>query len=148
MRIGEVGERAKVPPKTIRYYEDIGILPEPPRTEIGYREYGPDAVDRLGFVRAAQSIGLSLGEIKEILSLRDRGEAPCGHVAGLIDEHAGNLAERIQRLQEMHRELRRLAKVARSRPQTSGKFCHIIELARPRRRLRAVSKIVPGGSGS
>ncbi|MGH2655481.1 MAG: MerR family DNA-binding transcriptional regulator [Actinomycetota bacterium] len=47
MRGGEVAERAKVPPKTIRYHEDIGLLPEPPRTPSGYREYGPDAVDRL-----------------------------------------------------------------------------------------------------
>lgn len=131
MRIGEVAERAKVPPKTIRYYEDIALLPEPPRTPSGYREYGPDAVDRLGFIRAAQSIGLSLGEIREILSLSDRGKAPCSHVAGLIDQHARHLEGRIRHLRQMQRELRRLATVARSLPRASGRFCHIIELARP-----------------
>jgi DNA-binding transcriptional MerR regulator len=131
MRIGEVAEQAKVPSKTIRYYEDVGLLPEPPRTPSGYREYGPDAVDRLGFIQAAQSIGLSLGEIREILSLRDQGEAPCAHVATLIDQHASDLAERIRHLREIQRELRRLATMARSLPRTSGKFCHIIEVARP-----------------
>lgn len=66
-----------------------------------------------------------------ILSLRDRGKALCAHVAGLIDEHARNLADRIRHLQQMQGELRQLSVVARSSPRAAGKFCHIIELARP-----------------
>lgn len=130
MRIGELANEAGLSPKTIRYYEEIGVLPEPERTPSGYRDYGHGAVERLRFVRAAQSIGLTLGEIREILSLRDRGEAPCAHVAHLIEQHARDVSERIGHLQAMHRDLRRLAVVARSLPRSEGRFCHIIE-ARP-----------------
>ncbi|HEY3211360.1 MAG TPA: heavy metal-responsive transcriptional regulator [Actinomycetota bacterium] len=135
MRIGELAQRTGVPTKTIRYYEDIGAMPPASRTSSGYRDFGPDAMSRLQFIRAAQSIGLSLGEIREIVAFRDRGESPCAHVSGLIELHANDLAERIQALEEMRRELIRLAKVARratSRPGKGAAVCHIIESARPR----------------
>jgi len=129
MRIGELAGRSGVPPKTIRYYEDIGVMPEPPRTPSGYRDYGPEAARRLGFIRAAQSIGLTLGEIKEILAFRDRGQAPCGHVASLIERRAADLSERIAALEAMRRDLERLTKRARrvSADVHDGEFCHIIE---------------------
>lgn len=129
MQIGEVARRSGVPPKTIRYYEDIGVMPKPPRTPTGYRDYGPDASRRLGFIRAAQSIGLTLGEIKEILAFRDRGQAPCSHVASLIERRAADLSDRIATLDAMRRDLERLAKRARTATggPASGEFCHIIE---------------------
>lgn len=129
MRIGEVSERSGVPTKTIRYYEDIGVMPEAPRTASGYRDYGPDALRRLGFIRAGQSIGLTLGEIKEILAFRDRERAPCGHVASLIERRAVDLSQRIAALEAMRGELERLAKRARraSPAAGEGEFCHIIE---------------------
>ena len=130
MLIGELTERTGVPTKTIRYYEGVGLLPEPTRTRGGYRDFGEDAVARIGFVRAAQSIGLSLGEIREILAFRDRGEAPCAHVASLIERRATDLAERIAALERMRGDLQRLARRARtaSRTSTSGAaYCHIIE---------------------
>src|SRR6266511_4825778 len=95
MRIGELATRTGVPAKTIRYWEQLGLLPQPARTAAGYRDYQPQAATRLEFVRAAQSIGLSLREIREILAVRDRGQVPCTHVARLIDRHAAGLAERI-----------------------------------------------------
>lgn len=129
MRIGELSERSEVPSKTIRYYEGIGVLPEVPRTASGYRDYGADAVRRLGFIRAAQSIGLTLGEIKEILEFRDRGQAPCHHVASLIERRATDLSERIAALEAMRRDLERLARRARraSLGSQDSEFCHIIE---------------------
>lgn len=129
MQIGEVARRSGVPPKTIRYYEEIGVIPKPPRTPTGYRDYGPDASRRLGFIRAAQSIGLTLGEIKEILAFRDRGQAPCAHVASLIERRAVDLSERIAALESMRRDLERLAKRARlvAADANEGEFCHIIE---------------------
>jgi DNA-binding transcriptional MerR regulator len=140
MRIGEVATRTGVPTKTIRYYEEIGILPAPSRTESGYRDYRDDAVARLRFVKAAQSIGLSLGEIKEILAFRDRGEVPCEHVASLIERHARELSERIIALERMRGDLERLAKRARAASQRSKKearFCHIIERGVQRRKSKA-----------
>lgn len=132
MRIGELGERAQVPPKTLRYYEQIGLLPMPPRTPGGYRDYDDTAVDRLSFIKAAQSIGLTLGEIREILAFRDRGEIPCGHVVALIEARARDLSRHILALQRMRADLRRLAEEARRLPATlPGTFCHIIESLGP-----------------
>lgn len=130
MRIGELTRRTDVPTKTIRYYEDIGLMPGPPRTPAGYRDYGEDAGARLGFIRAAQSVGLSLGEIREVLAFRDRGEIPCAHVAALIERRAADLSERIAALERMRRDLERLSRKARAMSPAkarSASFCHIIE---------------------
>ena len=96
----------------------------------GYRDYSDDAAARLGFIQAAQSIGFSLGEIRETLAFRDRGEAPCCHVAALIERNAEQLRVRIVRLQEMRRELLLLAEKARAaapEDHSGAAFCHIIE---------------------
>lgn len=130
MRIGELAERAGVEPTTIRYYERIGLMPAPARRDSGYRDYGEEAADRLAFIRAAQSVGLTLGEIRETLAFRDRGEAPCCHVAALIERNAAQLRQRISALEAMQRDLERLAKKARAiSPEDAPEaaFCHIIE---------------------
>ena len=66
MLIGEVARRSGVSAKTLRYYEDIGLIDAPARSASGYRDYESDVLDRLGFIRSAQAIGLSLGEIRSI----------------------------------------------------------------------------------
>lgn len=142
MQIGEIAKRTGVPAKTIRYYEQIGLLPSPPRTRAGYRDYQPEAATRLGFVRAAQSIGLSLGEIREILAVRDQGQVPCPHVAALIEQHAQDLAGRIAALERMRRDLERLATQARRvapRDAEQADYCHVIESA-PHRNLPATAR--------
>lgn len=130
MRIGVLAEQSGVPTKTIRYYEQIGLMPGPPRTAGGYRDYGRGAAGRLTFIRAAQSIGLSLGEISEILAFRDRGETPCLHVLSLIERRAADLSERIEALERMRRDLEGLARKARTMPRAEPQestYCHIIE---------------------
>lgn len=114
-------------------------MPAPPRTPSGYRDYAPEAASRLAFVRAAQSVGLTLGEIREVLAFRDRGEAPCSYVAALIERHARELAERIAALERMRRDLERLARRASTLRASSGKgqICHLIEVPRPRARTEA-----------
>jgi DNA-binding transcriptional MerR regulator len=130
VRIGELAERSGVEPTAIRYYERIGLMPPPTRKDSGYRDYDEEAAARLGFIRAAQSVGLTLGEIRETLAFRDRGEAPCAHVATLIERHAAQLRERIAALEAMRRDLERLAKKARTvctEEASEAVFCHIIE---------------------
>jgi DNA-binding transcriptional MerR regulator len=130
VRIGELAEQSGVEATTIRYYERIGLMPAPARSASGYRDYGEDAAARLGFIRAAQSVGLTLGEIRETLAFRDRGEAPCRHVAALIQRNAAELRQRIAVLEAMQRDLERLAKKARAiSPEDAPEaaFCHIIE---------------------
>ena len=114
MRIGELAERAGVTTTSIRYYESVGVLAPPERTPSGYRHYENAVVDRLAFVRAAQTVGLTLGEIREIVALRDRGETPCTHVTDLIHRRAEEVGHRITELQRLQAELIRLARRARS----------------------------------
>lgn len=113
MRIGELASRSGVPAKTIRYYEDVGLLPAPTRLPNGYRDYDDAALGRLAFVRTAQASSLTLGEIRGILGFRDRGETPCEHVRALVERRAADLDERIGELQRLHAELARLARRAR-----------------------------------
>ena len=130
MRIGELAERAGTSVKTIRYYDRIGVLRPAERSESGYRLYGADALDRYRFVRAAQAVGLRLGEIREIIALRDRGETPCGFVVDLIGRRAAELDARIAELQALRDELRSLDRRAgRLDPRRCDPrlVCHVID---------------------
>ena|SRR5260370_1195255 len=128
MRIGELGEKAGLSAKAIRYYEDIGILPEPDRTASGYRDHDESALKRLRFIKAAQAVAFTLGEIKEVLAFGDRGEAPCTHVTHLMEERIRNLSQHIRGLEGMRRQLQQLVEKAKTLPSPQpGTFCHIIE---------------------
>lgn len=129
MRISELAGQAGVTTKTVRYYERIGVLPVPSRSPSGYRDYRPDALDRLGFIRAGQAVGLSLGEIRQVVALRDRGETPCDHVYRLLQRRTAELDERIVELQALRRDLQALTKRARRLDPAdceSGGVCHLI----------------------
>ena len=105
MKIGELGNRTGVSAKTIRYYEDIGLLPEPERAENGYREYQEDAVLRLQFIRDAQASGLTLTEIGSVLDLRSDGEGTCDHVVMLLERHLEDLDRHIESLRKTRNNL-------------------------------------------
>jgi DNA-binding transcriptional MerR regulator len=114
MRIGEVAEQTGVTTKTLRYYERIGLLPDADRTPSGYRSYGPDAVERVRFIRDAQATGLSLTEIQSILELRAEGHGSCEHTRSLLHRHLEEIDAQIERLQTARRELDRLVRRADS----------------------------------
>jgi MerR family transcriptional regulator, copper efflux regulator len=109
VRIGEVAERVGISTKTVRYYESLGILPEPQRTASGYRTYGGDTLERLRFIRDAQATGLSLAEIHSILELKDHGERSCEHTRALLHRHVNEIDSQIARLTEARRALLELA---------------------------------------
>ena len=109
MQIGEVARKIGVATSAIRFYEESGLLPEPNRTPSGYREYDPSVIDRLIFIRAGQAVGLTLAELKEVLGIRDRGEAPCTHVAELIDLRIDEIDQRTKDLRRLRRDLNALA---------------------------------------
>ena len=95
MKIGELANKTGLTTKTIRYYEDIGVLPEPGRQANGYRSYHPSVIDRVGFIKDAQASGLSLIEIQVILELRDEGESTCGHTVRLLESHLEDVQTQI-----------------------------------------------------
>ncbi len=109
MKIGELADAAAVTSKTVRYYESIGLVPEPARTASGYRDYGSDAIERLLFIREAQATGLTLSEIQSVLELKDAGARSCGHTLSLLERHIEGIDEQIDRLQATRHELVALA---------------------------------------
>jgi DNA-binding transcriptional MerR regulator len=119
MRIGELARTAQVSTKTVRFYEQAGLLPEPARTSGGYRDYTSDAARRLVFIRSAQAAGLALTEIRDVLTIRDSGRSPCEHVTGLIDQRLNEVRQRIADLRAAEADLRELkARAARFQPTT------------------------------
>src|SRR5919106_295177 len=125
--IGEVAQRAGVTAPTIRYYEEIGLLPPPSRSSTGYRRYSERTIEELRFIRKAQALGFSLDEVGEILRLSRSGKTPCSHVLSLAQQHLAAVDERIRQLQQFREHL--AAEVAkwngRTTPTCRG-LCQII----------------------
>jgi DNA-binding transcriptional MerR regulator len=133
MRIGEVASLVGLDPPTIRYYEAEGIVPPVSRTASGYRIYTGADTDRLRFVKQARALGLSLSEIREIVSLRDAGSSPCAYVRRLIKRQIEETARRLDELAVLLGELERLDRLPRDLPTESNRddvcICHVIECA-------------------
>lgn len=129
MKIGEFAAQADVHPRTVRFYERLGLLREPVRTSSGYRDYDDQALSRLTFIRNAQAAGLTLNEIGGITGLRDEGTTPCSHVAELLDAKLDHVRGTIKQLRALESEL--VGLVARSRTLdpadcTADDTCHIL----------------------
>jgi Hg(II)-responsive transcriptional regulator len=114
---GQVATAAEVHSETLRYYERRGLLPAVRRTAAGYRQYEPDAVTRIRFIKHAQKLGFSLPEIRELLALRVRDGAACADVARRSRDQLALVRRKIDDLQRIQRTLRRLvAACAKRRP--------------------------------
>lgn len=135
LRIGELAERAGLTPDAVRYYERIGVMPEPERTAGGYRIYREPDIERLAFVGQAQTLGLSLEEIAEILLLVDEGVEPCRHVQGRLAQRLREVEERIGELTALRRRLRQALRQAEEAPRARSCRCRIIEAASGERRV-------------
>ncbi len=108
VRIGELAEAAGTTTKTLRFYEDQGLLPPAERTAAGYRDYTPDALARVDFIHRGQTAALTLAQIRQILDVRDGGQAPCEHVRNLLETRLANLDEQIQQLLVMRETIAQL----------------------------------------
>jgi DNA-binding transcriptional MerR regulator len=98
MTVSKLAERAGLTPDAVRYYEKIGLLPPPERTESGYRLFGHASLSRLEFIKSAQRLGLRLGDIKQLLEVMDNGLCPCGHTEDLLRLRMAEVDEEIRRL--------------------------------------------------
>lgn len=105
---GQLAKKAQVNVETIRYYERRGLIPDPPRRESGYRQYSPDAVARIQFIKGAKELGFSLKEISELLFLRVDPDTTCGDVKRLTEVKITDIEEKIQALQHMKKALMKL----------------------------------------
>jgi MerR family mercuric resistance operon transcriptional regulator len=106
---GQLAKDANVNIETIRYYERRRLLPEPKRRESGYREYSPDDVSRIKFIKRAQALGFTLKEISELLALRVDSKTTCAKVKKQAEAKIANIEEKIRMLKTMKTALRKLA---------------------------------------
>ncbi len=130
MQIKDISEITGVPARSIRFYEEVGVLPPPRRLPNGYRVYDQIDIARLKLVAGARRLDFSLDDIGEILAMRDRREAPCRTVLDLMLEKAEEITIRIQDLKNLERELRELYKIGLTFPtdDVDGKacVCHLV----------------------
>ena len=129
MRTGALAAASGATAKTIRFYEQAGLLPAPPRTPGGYRDYPPQAQARLAFIRAAQAAGLSLPEIRAVLAIRDHGQPPCTHVTALLRRYLTETEQRLAELTATRAMLRVLLTTGDATdPATcTGSMCRILD---------------------
>ena len=131
LRIGELAAKTGFTPKTLRYYEDIGLMRPDARSGSGYRLYGDAAIERLRFVRRARRLGLRLEDIARILEISDDGRVPCEHAMAVVDGELGRIAEQMKRLRELTRDLRalrlRMAHALGSGEASPGRACPCFE---------------------
>ncbi len=126
LTIGNVARCVGVRPSALRYYEAQGILRPAARRPNGYRVYTNHAVKMLSFVKRAQSLGITLKEIKPLLNLASQGEQPCSHVKQLTRNHLREIEDKIRELQALRNELRTLLRRKTGRPH-KGAICPMIE---------------------
>ena len=108
MLIGVLADATGVSAKTLRYWEEAGLLPQPARTDGGYRDYSEETVHRVAFIRHGQAAGLTLRQISEMLTIRDEGMAPCVHAAELVNERLADVEARLHELEQTRAALGQL----------------------------------------
>lgn len=127
LSIGTLAKRTGTKVQTIRYYEQIGLLPEPERSTGGQRRYGMAALDRLSFVRHARQLGFPLAAIRELLDLSDDPQRPCDKADHIARRQLQEVERKIARLDALRDELSRMIR------QCSGgtaSDCRVIEVLR------------------
>ncbi len=106
--IGQVTALSGVPVRTIRYYESLGIIQSSGRTEGGFRQFSSDVLKRLSFIKRAQSLGLSLQEISEILQVYDGGKPACDEIQHKLQDKISEIDYQIEELLTLRGELQEL----------------------------------------
>jgi Hg(II)-responsive transcriptional regulator len=118
MTIGTLAEKAGVNVPTVRYYERRGIIPEPPRTSSGYRQYEEGVVHRIRFIRRAQNLGFTLEEIEELLALRVEDPDACDAVERATRARLESVESKIAELERLQAVLTRLVRSCEERQTT------------------------------
>jgi MerR family mercuric resistance operon transcriptional regulator len=117
--IGQLARRAGVGVETVRFYERRGLIAQPPRRASGYREYPPEAISRITFIRRAKELGYTLKEIAELLELRVRPRRSCDAVKRNAEAKISDIEAKIESLRRMRKALRGLVNSCEKREATS-----------------------------
>jgi DNA-binding transcriptional MerR regulator len=106
--IGELSKRTGVKVPTIRFYEEIGLLPEPPRTQSNQRRYSKAEADRLNFIRHSRELGFEVDDIRALLAMTSEPQASCHQADSIARSHLSEIDRRIASLQALKGELTRM----------------------------------------
>jgi len=141
MRSGQLARQSGVSTDTLRHYERLGLLPRPQRTAGNYREYPPTSPQRVELIQRALTIGFSLAELKTILTVRDKGGAPCRQVRDLLRSKILDLDQQISNLVFLRAEMNRLSREWDKRLQRTkpGQVARLLESVPLRESGRVVS---------
>lgn len=128
LKIGEVSKQTGTAVGALRYYESLGLLTST-RGRNGYRYYAPSAVHQVQFIKKAQSLGFSLEEIGEVLTVHEQGDVPCDLVRKILQDKIQQLTEQIEKMSAFKSELENYRDTWReSHPRpTPGDICPLIE---------------------
>jgi DNA-binding transcriptional MerR regulator len=118
---GELSRLAGISTDTLRHYERLGVLPKPPRTNGGYRDYPANSLDRVRLIQSALKVGFSLSELATILRMRDRGDVPCHRVRAIAEHKLEEVKQQINDLLGMRDQLERILKDGDARLARTGK---------------------------
>ena len=129
MTIGQLARRTELNVESVRYYERRGLIPEPRRSESGYRLYSQEAIARINFIKRAKTLGFSLSEISELLSLRVDPESTCSMVRNRAKAKIADIESKIRTLQDMKRALVKLTASCQGAGPTSE--CPILDFLQP-----------------
>ena len=127
LTIGALAKKTGTKVQTIRYYEQIGLMPEPGRTEGGQRRYGDAELDRLSFIRHGRQLGFTLEAIRELLDLSDHPDRPCNEADAIARRQLKQVEQRLARLEALRTELKRMVHEC-----TGGRTanCRVLEVLR------------------
>jgi MerR family copper efflux transcriptional regulator len=109
MKINKLAQQSGVSAKTIRYYEEIGLLPAAVRADNGYREYGQNSLDLLRFIRRCRDLQIPIDAIRKLVKVQAFGSAPCTEVDQIVRDQLDNVRSTIRELQLLEEDLARLA---------------------------------------
>ncbi len=126
LQVGQVAQQLGLSPQTLYFYERIGLMPKPRRTEAGYRLYGETDLERLAFIGRAKALGLTLDEIKELLSLQDGQALSCREVHTKLTQKVQQIDRAISRLRELKNELLPLIEQCQQKLTGQGKTSNCI----------------------
>ncbi len=108
LSIGDLAKRTGVKVATIRYYEQMGLISAPDRSEGNQRRYEPRDLDRLSFIRHARDLGLTIEAIRDLLALSEHPEQPCGEADRIAADHLKDVRGKIAKLRKLEHELERI----------------------------------------
>jgi len=106
--IGEMSRRTSVKVPTIRYYEQMGLISAPERSEGNQRRYSQSELQRLSFIKHARDLGLTIDAIRELIELSDRPNEPCAFADEIAAQHLGSVQKKIKQLKKLEKELKRI----------------------------------------